>query len=79
VLWIVDCPDYRSSSLLYHSGSTAGLKDSSCSELCSPGYHCPEASTSPTQLECAVLARTGTFDSSIAVAAKALQPVVSLS
>jgi hypothetical protein len=61
------------------TGSTAGLKDSSCTGLCNPGYHCPEASTSPTQLECAVLARTGTFDSTIAVAAKALQPVVRLS
>jgi hypothetical protein len=52
------------------TGSTTGLRDSACSGVCAAGYHCPEASTSPTQLDCAVLARSGTFDASIAVPAK---------
>jgi hypothetical protein len=46
--------------------------DSSCSGLCSPGYHCGEASTSPTQLECAVLLRTGLFGATVGVKAKNL-------
>lgn len=60
-----------------YTGSTTGLKDSSCSGLCSAGYHCYEASISPTQLECAVLERKGTFDPSLAIPAKKLQPLVS--
>lgn len=32
---------------------------SSCSGHCNPGYHCYEASISPTQLECAVLQVSG--------------------
>ncbi len=39
------------------SGATKGLYDSSCTGICAAGYHCNDASTSPTQLECAVFAQ----------------------
>lgn len=36
-------------------GSSHGHQNSACDGECDPGYHCPEASTSPQQLQCAIL------------------------
>lgn len=33
-------------------GATPGLSDDACSGLCEAGFYCPEASTSPQQIEC---------------------------
>ena len=43
------------------SGSTTNLGDSSCSGRCKAGFHCGPASTYATQLECAVVKRTGVY------------------
>jgi hypothetical protein len=70
--------DLMLSCLHGYTGATAGLKDSACSGLCQAGYHCDAASISPTQLECAVLRRTGTFDGSIGAKAKLFVTTVRL-
>lgn len=45
----------RLSDFLITIGATKGLTSSACSGICSAGYHCPEGSISPTQLQCGIV------------------------